>query len=117
MTDAELIEHARELFQGALERTLEAMAAGKTLSEFFAGDPMPSTTIRVALVDLREVGSFDLKPPSPRFYMPPFMRKHWVYEHNETKAIYSIGYKVRRELHEFGYAELHAMVNDPEKAS
>jgi hypothetical protein len=116
-SDEETIEAAREMFQLALNRAFEALARGSTMAQFFASDPLPSTMRRVAAADLREVGTFELKSPHPSFYMPLPMRKHWVFEHRTEHAIYCIGWKVKRELDTAGFAELHAMVHQPDDES
>ena len=107
-SDDELIEYVREQMQLALERALQAYAAGATADEFLDNDVLPRTTVRVLASDLREIGSFVLDGP-----MPPDMLRHWVYRHLKTEDVHVMGVKTRAHLERAGFADVDALVSDP----
>lgn len=113
MTDEEQVNWCREQLQSIVN---EADFSGGP-QEALDSTGLKQEGVQVYGFELRELGRFDIEiPPAMRARMDPLeadsIRRHWVYQHNNTGVVYVLGLPARLMLRRMGYARLHAFIQE-----
>jgi hypothetical protein len=110
-SDAQLVEDLRVEFQAMVSEAVQSFDEGKTPDEFIADNPLPKALVTVAAADLREIGSFTLDLPDGA---PRHAKRQWVYRRRDDQdVVYVISWTNRMSLQQLGFAQIQALINDP----
>lgn len=112
-SDAEAFEDVKARALEALQRAADALDRGETFDEmmYAAAAGMKTVVERVAMADLKELGSFSYERKGRRWIQ-------WVYRHRQHRdLVYCIGWQHRFRLQNAGYTEMEVFRDDPRERS